>query len=216
MLCSSFCQRIFFLKLPSHKDIKNDHFTGKDVMTAIESVVLVDENNQPIGTAEKLAAHQQNLLHRAFSVFIFREVEGKQELLLQQRALTKYHSPGLWTNTCCSHPRADEEIVVAGKRRLEEELGISAELTDLGWFHYNAHFPNGLSENEIDHVLYGTVPANTLIVANRDEVHDFRWISLDQLHQELAAHPTHFTPWLAQALQLLENKQPIVARLRSV
>ena len=176
-------------------------------MTAIESVVLVDENNQPIGMAEKLVAHQQNLLHRAFSVFIFREPHGKAELLLQQRALSKYHSPGLWTNTCCSHPQAGEEIVDAGKRRLKQELGIAAELSDLGWFHYNAHFANGLSENEIDHVLYGTVSSETVVAANPDEVHATRWITPDQLHQELLAHPTHFTPWLAKALTFLQDKK---------
>src|SRR3990167_1504236 len=110
-----------------------------------DQVILVDENDTAIGTAEKLAAHEQNLLHRAFSIFIFRD-SPQRELLLQQRALGKYHSPGLWTNTCCSHPRPGEAILEAGKRRLQEELGLTSELSDLGWFHYNAHFPNGLSE----------------------------------------------------------------------
>src|SRR5207237_2208441 len=117
-------------------------------------VILVDEKNQPIGQAEKMQAHRENLLHRAFSVFIVRN-ESQPEILLQQRARHKYHSPLLWTNTCCSHPHLGESVIEAGKRRLQEELGISAELKDLGWFQYNAHFDNGLSEHEIDHVLIG-------------------------------------------------------------
>src|SRR5262249_52461597 len=125
------------------------HSTGKCAMTATEYVILVDEENRQTGLAEKLEAHQKNLLHRAFSAFIFRR-NSNIEVLLQQRALHKYHSPGLWTNTCCSHPRAGESILAAGKRRLQEEMGVTAELADLGWFQYNAHFENGLSEHEID------------------------------------------------------------------
>lgn len=172
-------------------------------MTATEYVVLVDEQNNPIGRAEKLAAHAANLLHRAFSVFIFREL-AEPELLLQQRALDKYHSAGLWTNTCCSHPRADENIISAGQRRLFEELGIQAELKDLGWFQYNAHFENGLSEHEIDHVLVGTVPADITILPNPAEVHAYRWITLPDLHAELETNPQQFTPWLKQALELVK------------
>src|SRR5437763_15816865 len=112
-------------------------------MTATEYIVLVDAQDREIGIAEKLSAHEKNLLHRAFSVFIFRQTPAF-ELLLQQRAMNKYHSPGLWTNTCCSHPRSGEEITAAGGRRLQEELGIVTPLKDVGWFHYNAHFPNGL------------------------------------------------------------------------
>lgn len=172
-------------------------------MTATEYVVLVDEQNNPIGQAEKLAAHAANLLHRAFSIFIFREL-AEPELLLQQRALGKYHSAGLWTNTCCSHPRADENIISAGQRRLFEELGIRAELRDLGWFQYNAHFDNGLSEHEIDHVLVGTVPTDLIIEPNPAEVQAYRWITLGNLHAELDAQPQLFTPWLKQALGLVK------------
>ncbi len=112
---------------------------------ALEQVILVDEQDRDIGVAEKLLAHQKNLLHRAFSVFIFRQSPGSHlELLLQQRALHKYHSGGLWTNTCCSHPRPGETVIEAGQRRLREELGVVTPLADNGWFQYNAHFSNGL------------------------------------------------------------------------
>lgn len=174
-------------------------------MTATEYVVLVDNENRETGLAEKLAAHQQNLLHRAFSVFILNESQPF-EILLQQRALGKYHSPGLWTNTCCSHPRQGEDILQAGKRRLLEEMGINrVELTDLGWFHYNAHFDNGLSENEIDHVLIGTMPANHPFTPNPDEVMATRWVPLATLEAELDAHPALFTPWLKGALRLVKG-----------
>src|SRR3990167_3018254 len=112
------------------------HFTGKSSMTATEYVILVDEHDQEIGQAEKLSAHQKNLLHRAFSIFIFHRTP-QLELLLQQRALVKYHSAGLWTNTCCSHPHPGETVIQAGERRLQEEIGIRTSLKDLGWFHYN-------------------------------------------------------------------------------
>lgn len=168
-------------------------------MTATEYVVLVDETDCEIGLAEKIEAHQKCLLHRAFSVFLFCD----SELLLQQRALHKYHSPGLWTNTCCSHPRSGEEIIEAGKRRLLEELGITTELKDIGWFRYIAHFDNGLSENELDHVLVGTISKELLIQPNPEEVHATQWITIDNLRRELASHPEHFTPWLSKALEVI-------------
>jgi isopentenyl-diphosphate delta-isomerase len=168
-------------------------------MAATEYVILVDENDQEVGIAEKLYAHQNNLLHRAFSVFIFRETP-QVELLLQQRALTKYHSPGLWTNTCCSHPRPGEDIVQAGKRRLQEEFGFTTDLQNHGWFHYNAHFSNGLAENEIDYVLVGIVPEKVNILPNAEEIHTYRWITLANLQTELTQCPEHFTPWLNKGL----------------
>lgn len=172
-------------------------------MPAPEYVVLVDHHNQATGTAEKLAAHRENLLHRAFSVFIFQQTTNGLELLLQQRARDKYHCPQLWTNTCCSHPRANESVLAAGQRRLQEELGFSASLTDIGWFHYNAHFNNGLSENEIDHVLIGYMSPSTVITPNPLEVNAYRWISIPDLLQELATQPTQFTPWLTLALEVV-------------
>lgn len=173
-------------------------------MTATEYVVLVDEEDNETGTAEKLSAHKNNLLHRAFSVFIFRNL-AQPELLLQQRALHKYHSPGLWTNTCCSHPRLNEDIIAAGQRRLLEELGFNTPLKNLGWFHYNAHFPNGLSEHEIDHVLIGSIEGNQEILFNPDEVHAIRWVDLGELEVELKEHPELFTPWIGMGIEVVRK-----------
>lgn len=170
-------------------------------MTATEYVVLVDNNDREIGLAEKLDAHRRCLLHRAFSIFLF----SGEKLLLQQRALHKYHSAGLWTNTCCSHPRSGENLISAGKRRLQEELGITAELKDIGWFQYIAHFENGLAENELDHVLVGFIPSNMVITPNPDEVNALRWVSIEDLDKELASLPEQFTPWLKQALEIVKN-----------
>lgn len=171
-------------------------------MTATEHVILVDDNDNPIGTAEKLHAHRNNLCHRAFSVFILRSA-AKMEVLLQQRAAQKYHSPLLWTNTCCSHPRPEEELSQAANRRLKEEMGIIAPLRHLGWFHYIAHFENGLVENEIDHVFIGFMDENQAIHPNPEEVQDYQWVTIEQLQQELKRDPKRFTPWLKQALDVV-------------
>lgn len=171
----------------------------------IDSVILVNEHDKAIGTAEKLFAHQHNLLHRAFSVFIFRK-HSDLELLLQQRAFTKYHSPGLWTNTCCSHPRPGESTIAAGERRLQEEFGISASLQSVGVFCYNAQFTNGLTEHEIDHVLNGMIPFDASLTPNPEEVADYRWVKPQQLKNELAASPATFTPWFAEALAIAIGK----------
>jgi isopentenyl-diphosphate delta-isomerase len=170
-------------------------------MTATEYVILVDDQDQQVGIATKLEAHEKNLLHRAFSIFIFREHNGL-EVLLQQRALHKYHSPGLWTNACCSHPRPGESILEAGQRRLDEELGFHTPLENVGWFKYNAHFSNGLSEHEIDHVLVGHIGIQTGIKPNPEEVHTYRWLGIEAVKQEFAADQDRFTPWFAEALEL--------------
>ncbi len=172
-------------------------------MTATEQVILVNENDEPQGTAEKLAAHQEGLCHRAFSVFIFRK-QPQLEVLLQKRARHKYHSPGLWTNTCCSHPRPNEDILQAGQRRLKEEMGIETMLKWVGSFHYIAHFDNGLIENEVDHVLIGSA-INPTFQINLEEVEDFRWVSPLELNREIALSPGKFTPWLKQAFDIAER-----------
>jgi len=173
-------------------------------MTATEHVILVDQEDNPLGTAEKLPAHEQGLCHRAFSVFIFRQ-GVTPELLLQQRASGKYHSPGLWTNTCCSHPRPGEDIVQAGQRRLQEEMGIKTMLKWVGKFHYIARFGNGLTENEVDHVLIGSLIDESFQV-NPQEVQSYRWMNLPDLNQEIARFPARFTPWLKQALVIATSK----------
>ena len=165
-----------------------------------EFVILVDQNDNPIGTAEKLEAHEKNLCHRAFSVFIFRK-KPELELLLQRRALHKYHSPGLLTNTSCSHPRPSEDIIQAGQRRLKEEMGIETNLISAGKFHYIAHFDNGLVENEVDHVLIGFIETENFSV-NPEEVAAYRWISLPKLNDEIRQQASSFTPWLKEALTL--------------
>lgn len=170
-------------------------------MTATEHVILVDENDNSIGTAEKLAAHRNNLMHRAFSVFIFRNT-GNIEVLLQQRAHEKYHSANLWTNTCCSHPRPGEDTILAGERRLYEEIGIHANLISVGRFHYIAHFENGLTENEVDHVLIGMHENPEPIIPNPAEVQSLRWESLTAVESELDEKPETFTPWFRQAFAL--------------
>ena len=172
-------------------------------MTATEHVILVDEFDNPIGTSEKLQAHRESLCHRAFSVFILRNTP-ELEILLQQRAHHKYHSPSLWTNTCCSHPRPGEDTIKAGQRRLKEEMGIEIPLRSLGRFHYIAHFNNGLTENEVDYVLIGYWN-NEVIIPDPEEISAYRWVSLVQLKNELKEQPERFTPWLEEALKMVED-----------
>ncbi|MDY0907321.1 isopentenyl-diphosphate Delta-isomerase [Pedobacter sp. CFBP9032] len=161
-----------------------------------ELVILVDTNDSPIGQMEKLEAHQKGELHRAFSIFIF---NTKGELLLQQRALDKYHSGGLWTNTCCSHPRPGEDNLAAANRRLKEEMGMKANLTPAFSFTYRAEFESGLIEHEYDHVFFGK--SDLLPVINKEEVEQYKYINLDTLKQELLLYPDHYTPWLNICLE---------------
>lgn len=170
-------------------------------MAAIEQVILVDEFDRPQGTAEKIEAHRKALCHRAFSVFLYRNTHTI-EVLIQQRAKEKYHSPNLWTNTCCSHPRPEEDTVAAAERRLFEELGVKLPLKAIDKFHYIAHFDNGLTENEVDHVVIGEL-VNEKIEANPSEVQDVRWISIADLQRELALYPEKFTPWLGGVLNIV-------------
>lgn len=156
----------------------------------MEYVILVDEQDNQLGLMEKLKAHEQGALHRAISVLIFNK---NGELLLQRRALEKYHSPGLWTNSCCSHPRDGEDSIDAGERRLVEEMGMKAQLERLFQFTYRAEFDNGLIEHELDHVLVGR--SNELPNLNRDEAMDFEWMSMDSIKSEIELKPQQFTPW---------------------
>jgi isopentenyl-diphosphate delta-isomerase len=161
-----------------------------------EKVILVSEKDEPIGIMNKLEAHQKGLLHRAFSVFLF---NSKGELLLQQRSLFKYHSPGLWSNTCCSHPRPGENSLHAASRRLKEEMSIEAHLVPKTIFTYYSKFDNGLIEHEVDHVFTGIYDKDPII--NPEEVNDFSWKSMSDIHEEIKAHPEKFTSWFKIALE---------------
>ncbi len=156
-----------------------------------ENVVLVDKNDKFIGLMPKMEAHQKGLLHRAFSVFIFND---KNEIMLQKRALNKYHSPGLWTNTCCSHPRNNESIISAGLRRLNDEMGFQTDLKELFNFIYKESFENGLVEYEFDYVLIGSY--NNSPKLNLIEAEDWKWMSLDEIKKDVEANPNNYTAWL--------------------
>lgn len=156
-----------------------------------EQVILVDTEDTALGVMEKLAAHQQGILHRAFSVFIF---NANGELLMQKRALHKYHSPGKWTNTCCSHPRPNELTFDAAKRRLQEEMGMDCELTYGFNFLYKATFTNDLIEHEFDHVFFGVSDETPII--NVEEVTSFKYVKLAELHEDIIKNPEDYTVWL--------------------
>jgi isopentenyl-diphosphate delta-isomerase len=156
----------------------------------MDYVVLVDSQDNELGKMEKLEAHEKGLLHRAFSIFLF---NSKGEMLIQQRALSKYHSPGLWTNACCSHPAPNESIIQAGNRRLKEELGLSTELVDAFNFEYRETFENNLTEHELDHVLVGYSEENPIL--NKEEAKDYRWINWANLLEEINLNPEDFTIW---------------------
>ncbi len=155
-----------------------------------ENVILVNERDEPIGLMPKLEAHQKAMLHRAFSVFILND---RNEIMLQQRARHKYHSPLLWTNTCCSHQRDGETNIAAGRRRLFEEMGFTAKLTDLFHFIYKAPFDNGLTEHELDHVLIGRY--NDAPNINPDEVEAWKWMAIEDVKNDMQRHPEQYTVW---------------------
>lgn len=155
-----------------------------------EQVILVDKDDNQIGLMAKMEAHEKGLLHRAFSVFTF---NSKGELLLQQRAADKYHSPLLWTNTCCSHQRNGETSLEAGKRRLQEEMGFTCELEEVFSFIYKAPFDNGLTEHELDHVMIGNYNEDPII--NKEEVEAFKWMTLQEVKTDMDKNPEIYTAW---------------------
>ncbi len=155
-----------------------------------EQVILVNENDEQIGLMPKLEAHEKALLHRAFSIFVFND---KNELMLQQRAAHKYHSPKLWTNTCCSHQRDGETNIQAGIRRLQEEMGFVTPLEESISFIYKAPFDNGLTEHEYDHILIGKYNNDPNI--NPDEVSNWKWMSLDNVQTDIKTQPENYTEW---------------------
>lgn len=160
-----------------------------------EFIVLVNEQDRETGQAEKMEVHREGWLHRAFSIFIFTPAG---EMLLQRRALDKYHCGGLWTNACCSHPRPGEKVEEAARRRLQEELGIGVELQKIFHFTYRAEFENGLTEHEFDHVFVGEYAGE--VPFNEKEVMDTRYLSTDALLPLVEQSPETFTPWFRIAL----------------
>jgi isopentenyl-diphosphate Delta-isomerase len=165
--------------------------TVNDTVNESEEYILtVDEQDREIGYMEKLKVHQLGLLHRAFSVMVF---NPKGEVLLQKRATLKYHSPGLWSNTCCSHQREGESLVDAVSRRLQDELGFLCECKEIFQFKYQVKFDNGLTEYEIDHVFFGQF--NGEVIPNRDEVEEIKWVNMDDLKNEMKEYPERFTYW---------------------
>jgi isopentenyl-diphosphate delta-isomerase len=169
-------------------------------MIAEEQVILVDENDKAIGEMNKLAAHQQGKLHRAFSVLLF---NTSGQMLLQQRAASKYHSPLLWSNACCSHPKPGEEMIDAVNRRLIEEIGIQSQTDFSHRFHYKIEFENGLVEHELDHVFIGTT--DLVPIVNPDEVEAFRYIELNTLRNDMKQHPDQYTFWFHLIMKELKS-----------
>jgi isopentenyl-diphosphate delta-isomerase len=165
-----------------------------------QQVILVNEHDEPIGLMEKLEAHQKAILHRAFSIFIF---NSNGEMLLQQRALNKYHSAGLWSNACCSHPGPGEETIRAAERRLKEEMGIDLPLKKLFHFVYKTGFENGLTEHEFDHVFAGEYNGEPVI--NKDEVNDYCYKAMREIKESLQSHPLKYTAWFRIAFAEIEN-----------
>jgi isopentenyl-diphosphate delta-isomerase len=159
-------------------------------------IILVNENDEEIGIGEKLMVHQRGLLHRAFSILVFND---NNELLIHQRTSHKYHSGDLWTNTCCGHPNANEEISRAAHRRLGEEMGFDTSLEFLYKFQYRTEFANGLVESEIDHVFIGNYNDNFTV--NPEEVADYKWIMLDDLLENVAQYPENYTFWFREILK---------------
>ncbi|MGB6093614.1 MAG: isopentenyl-diphosphate Delta-isomerase [Moheibacter sp.] len=155
-----------------------------------EFVVLIDRDDQQIGLMEKQQAHYAGLLHRAFSVFVF---NSKGELLIHQRAAEKYHSPKLWTNTCCSHPREDETYEQAAHRRLKEEMGFDCAIEEKFHFIYKAELEPGLFEHELDRVFFGFYDGEMNL--NPEEVMDAKWISIEDLKNDMDENPDNFTVW---------------------
>lgn len=162
-----------------------------------EQVILVNEKDEEVGSMEKMQAHEKGLLHRAISVFVFNK---DKQILLQRRALHKYHSAGLWSNTCCSHPRPGETNLEAANRRLVEEMGMLSQLEQKDEFIYKVSLEKGLTEHEYDHIFVGFSSQEPKL--NPDEVMDYRWVKLEDLYQDLNEHPENYTHWF----KLLQKK----------
>ena len=166
-----------------------------------ENVILVDKNDTQIGLMSKLDAHKKGVLHRAFSVFV---LNNNNEILLQKRAYNKYHSGGLWTNTCCSHQREGENSIEAGKRRLLEEMGFETELKIITSFIYKVEFENGLTEHELDYLLIGKYLKSPVI--NKQEVADWKWMKVELIADDIKLNPNNYTSWFKIIFDKFQNK----------
>lgn len=172
-----------------------------------DQVILVDDNDIPLGVDGKLAAHRDGKLHRAISIFVF---DSKERLLLQKRAAAKYHSGGLWSNTCCSHPRPNEGNAPAARRRLKEEMGIDCELSEMFGFVYRAEFANGMIEHEYDHVFFGCSDDEPR--PNPDEAEDWKWMDMARLSADVKKSPGSYSFWLAACLDRVMAYRGLVRR----
>ncbi len=168
----------------------------------MEEIILVDEKDNPVGTGDKMEVHMSGKLHRAFSIFIF---NSKGELMLQKRAASKYHCGGLWTNTCCSHPRAGESLDEAIHRRLKEEMGFDCAMQETFSFIYKAELDHSLVEFEFDHVFLGRYDGNPSI--NPEEADGWKWIGLDEVKEDILKNPEAYTPWFKIALSRITSEQ---------
>ncbi len=166
-----------------------------------ENVILVDKNDTQIGLMSKLDAHKKGVLHRAFSVFV---LNNNNEIMLQKRAYNKYHSGGLWTNTCCSHQREGENSIEAGKRRLLEEMGFETELKIITSFIYKVEFENGLTEHELDYLLIGKYLKSPVI--NKQEVADWKWMKVELIADDIKLNPNNYTSWFKIIFDKFQNK----------
>ena len=166
-----------------------------------ENVILVDKNDTQIGLMSKLDAHKKGILHRAFSVFV---LNNNNEIMLQKRAYNKYHSGGLWTNTCCSHQREGENSIEAGKRRLLEEMGFETELKIITSFIYKVEFENGLTEHELDYLLIGMYLKSPVI--NKQEVADWKWMKVELIADDIKLNPNNYTSWFKIIFDKFQNK----------
>jgi isopentenyl-diphosphate delta-isomerase len=166
----------------------------------MEKIILVDEKDNEIGTGEKLNIHQDGKLHRAFSIFVF---NSKGELLLQKRSKSKYHTASLWANTCCSHPRPNQDLEKEAKRKLMEEMEINCDLKEVFSFIYKASVGN-LTEHEFDHLFIGKFDGNPK--PNKDEVEDWKWVDVNELEKDIDKTPEKYVPWLKIALEKYLNR----------
>jgi isopentenyl-diphosphate delta-isomerase len=167
----------------------------------LEYIITVDELDNEVGSIEKLEAHKLGVLHRAFSILVYNQ---KGQVLLQKRNIEKYHSPGLWSNTCCSHQRVGETLEEAVTRRLEEELGFTCDLKEMFHFIYKVEFDNNLMEHELDHVFFGHYDGE--ITPNKEEVDEIRWMDMDELRRDMEKNPDIYTYWFKILMNRPEMK----------